>query len=491
MKAVSMSGSQTHLRHSRTILLASRASGRSALELHMSSATVVVSIDPLLHGAVTTATVLLETLRRMPPSLVLDPTGLDAMTIDTIVAAVTPIDPERGVDVGTRVPSGAIRVHIGPQSRIPCLRALPEGHGGHVIRDPSITVEVQRRASGLGCVTTAAMVAAEIFKDLVQVSPTRCRRTAHLAFCPVTLSADLYAAPELPDNITLDLGILGIGAVGTAVARILSLLPMGGRVLLVDQQSFEVENVGTYSLGTPADVASGVAKTALAAKVLIGWDVVRADIPVQDLVQSVDAGDLFWPRLVISSFDNIEARFEAQRLWSDVLIDTGTGDTMVGIHELGPTGPCVRCVYPERRNGGSPLNDLASVTGLDPEYLAHGDASLELEVVMALPPEKAELLLPHVGKKRCSLVNALGLTDLSADDFFPAAPFVAQLAASLAVGRLINLLAGVGSDAVQVQYDVLVGPDRIHLDGLKPRPDCYCQRSKELIAQVRDARRSV
>lgn len=486
-----MLGKETPLRHSRTTLFASRTSGRSELQLHMSSATVLVSIDPLLHGAVTTATVLLETLRRMPPSLVLDPTGLDATTIDTIVAAVTPIDPERGVDVGTRAPPGAIRVHIGPQSMIPCLRALPEGHGGHVISDPSITVEIQRRASGLGCVTTAAMAATEIFKELVQISDARCRRTAHTAFCPVTLSADLYAAPELPDDITFDLGILGIGAVGTAVARLLSLLPMGGRVLLVDNQNFGVENVGTYSLGTTADAISGVAKTALAAEVLVGWDVVRADAPVQDLVRRIDAGEFFWPRLVISSFDNVEARFEAQRLWSDVLIDTGTGDTMVGIHELGPAGPCVRCVYPDRRYSGSPLGDLALITELDPEYLAHGDALLELQDVMALSPGKVELLLPHVGKKRCSLIHALGLTDLFADDFLPAAPFVAQLAASLAVGRLISLLTGVGSDAMQVQYDVLVGPDRIHLDGLKPRPDCYCQTSNELIARVRDARRSV
>lgn len=93
---------------------------------------------------------------------------------------------------------------------------------------------------------------------------------------------------------------------------------------------------------------------------------------------------------------------------------------------------------------------------------------------------------PHSGG--CSLVKALGLTQLEAGDFLLAAPFVAQLAASLADGRLIKLLASVGSDSPQVRYDVLVGPDRIHLDGLKPRPDCYC-RSNDIVAQVRESRR--
>jgi hypothetical protein len=338
------------------------------------------------------------------------------------------------------------------------------------------------------------MAVAEIFKDLVQISPERSRRTPHLAFCPVSLSTDLHAAPELPADIAVDLGILGVGAVGTAIARILSLLPMSGRVLVVDYQKFAVENVGTYSLGTTVDVTLGTAKTDLAEGVLIGWDVVKADIPVEELVRRIDAGDYFWPRIVISSFDNVDARFEAQRLWSDVLIDTGTGDSMVGIHELGPAGPCVRCIYPEHRYTGSPLGDLSAITGLDFEYLARGDELVEVQDVMALSPEKMELLLPHVGKKRCSLMKALGLTDLTADDYAPAAPFVAQLAASLAVGRLIRLLAdydNVNGDTMQVQYDVLVGPDRIHLDGIKPNPGCYCQHSKELIALVRDSRRTL
>lgn len=460
----------------------------------MSSTTIVVSIDPLLPGAVTTATVLLETLRRMPPSLVLDPTGLDDETVNAIVATVMSIDPDRGIDVRSDVVRGAIRVHVGPRAQGSCIRALPEGHGGHVISDPAATAtataDVKRPASGLGCVTTAALAAAEIFKDLAEVRPERVRRTGHTTFCPVTLSADLHAAPEIPLNALLELGILGIGAVGTAVARIMSLLPIGGRVLLVDNQPYDIENVGTYSLGNLVDAKARIAKTRLAEEAMNDWNVVKADIPVEDLVRRIDEGEYFWPSLVISSFDNVEARFEAQRLWSDVLIDAGTSDTMVGIHELGPGGPCVRCVYPERRGGVSPFTEFASVTGLDPGYLAHGDELLDLEVVMALPPEKRDLLLPHVGQQRCSLVKALGLTQLEAGDFLPAAPFVAQLAASLAVGRLIKLLTGVGSDSAQVQYDVLVGPDRIHLDGLKPRPDCYCQLN-DVVAQVRESRRQM
>lgn len=75
---------------------------------------------------------------------------------------------------------------------------------------------------------TAALLAAEIFKHAAGVLPGRMRLHAHLSFCPVTLFDDLSRAPECPAT-AVRLGLIGVGAVGTASARILSGLPPGCR----------------------------------------------------------------------------------------------------------------------------------------------------------------------------------------------------------------------------------------------------------------------
>lgn len=78
---------------------------------------------------------------------------------------------------------------------------------------------------------------------------------------------------------------------------------------------------------------------------------------------------------MLTALDTAAARRDAQRLWPDRLIDAGTGDTMLGIHdhEHG-CGPCLICLFPTDRFGPSTAGRLAEVTGLPVERAMRGDA---------------------------------------------------------------------------------------------------------------------
>ena len=69
----------------------------------------------------------------------------------------------------------------------------------------------------------------------------------------------------------------------------------------------------------------------------------------------------------------------------------------------------------------------------------------------------------------------------------PAAPFVAQQAACLAVGRLIAVQLGFEVAFNDVQYDVLVGPANGALRSRAQSQSCYCARRVDVIAAVRAA----
>jgi hypothetical protein len=192
--------------------------------------------------------------------------------------------------------------------------------------------------------------------------------------------------------------------------------------------------------------------------------------------------------VAFTALDTPEARRQAQRLWPDRIIDAGTSDTHLGLHDLTPAGPCINCIYPPRTSGPSAGERLAARTGLDPAYLA-ADGLLDQDVVDQLPPEQAEKLRPLIGTPRCALAQAVGLTVLEAGGYRPSVPFVSNQAACLAVGRLVARLTGASATTTQVQFDALLGPRLIHLEELAPRPDCYCQTHRARIEAVRHLRR--
>jgi len=477
------------LEHSRALLLASGVSGRTAqaLEQLLEQNQTAVTVDPTVSGALLATRVLLTTLRRQPGRLVLLRGEMPHPILQKLEEAVAAIDPTRPLQIVRDWPNErAIRVHVGADGA--GLRALPEGFGGHLVRDRQIRLPAPATVHPLGAIFTAALAAGEVFKEVAAVLPARRRGHRHLRFCPVSLSA----RPGVLDTtlrLDLDLVLFGTGAVGTGAALILSESDGEGRIGLVDEQRYAPENRGTYSLGGQLDVIEApwkvdVAKRALEAQ----YTVTTFPTSVDTFVTDVDRGSAIWPRMVLCALDSREARHRAQDLWPDVLIDGATGDTALGLHVArAGEGPCVRCFLPVLdQDGPSVLERLASITGLPISSLIHGDELLPDEEVDRLPPAQRALLEPHRGTLKCGLAQAFGLTSAPNEaGYRPSIPFVSLQAACLMVGRLIALRLGVKSLPNFVQYDALIGPDRATQEVRPQDQECYCAARAAVIAQVR------
>ncbi len=389
-------------------------------------------------------------------------------------------------------PSGCadVRLHVGATAPADTIRIVPEGYGAHVVGDPAVRIRPSRRGNVLGAIFAGALGAAEAFKHSAAVLPARRRLHSHLRYCPVTLSSDLGAAPDLPNNLDFDLGLVGLGDVGTGVALILSELQATGKVLLVDFERYGPENRGTYSLGGARDAHERPWKVDVAGNVLERrYEVTRFRGLVEDLARSIDLGEAPWPPLVISGLDSIEARHATQRLWPDRLIDAATGDTMLGLHSVRVAGPCLMCFLPLARGGPSSAERLAQATGLTKERAMRGDDPLTEEDLAGLDEARRERLSSHLGKPVCGLAQAFGLTDLETNGYQPAVPFVSLQAACLGVGRLLADELGIVDLPNFAQYDALVGPEVAELQRRPAKVDCYCRERASTIASVRASRK--
>jgi hypothetical protein len=480
------------LEHSRSLLLAATAAGAqpSDLQRRLDGSTVVVSLDPALPLGLLTARVLLTTLRRGPGRLVLERGGLPGREAERLEEAVNAVDGGRPLHVGGPADDGrAVRIHVGASAPRGVIGIVPDGYGAHVAAASSAVISPARAGNALGAVYTAALGATEAFKHTAGVRPARRVLHRHLKFCPVTLSGDLSRAPDLPGPVTLSLALIGVGAIGTGIALILSELPAEGALLAVDRQQFGLENRGTYAIGTADDAAVRVCKVELVARVLRRFDVCKFPYPLSRLLAAVDAGAVPRPSMVLTALDTPEARREAQRLWPDRLIDGATGDAMVGIHDhrFG-NDPCLRCLFPERHDLPSGTEQLAAELGIAAEVLADGERLLDASDLRGLPEDQQDRLSPMLGRPICGLVRALGLTTADAEGFMPSAPFISLQAACLSVGRLLADVTGAARNGNFVQYDGLIGPQHASVLCMEPSPACYCSARAQTIAAVRARR---
>jgi hypothetical protein len=480
-------------RHTRALRLAGGVSDHSEETLlgRMGRSRVVVSVapDPV---SIKTAEVLVDTLRRLPLRLAIDPrrSGVGPGQVDRLVDVAIAIDPDRGMQVARAEADSDVIVAVGGGDPAPTVGGVPVRHGALVVSgssagDPGADV------SGLGVFTCAALLAGEVFKRVAAVRPERASLPRRLAWCPVALGEDPWSTPVLERPPEFDVALVGQGAIGTATTRILALLGAEGRAQLVDPERFAPENLGTYSLGCASDADRGPWKVDLGAAALPGMTTETYVGRAADFIGEVDGGRAAWPSVVLTGLDSIPARREVQRLWPDRLIDGATGDTMCGLHDVAVGGSaCLMCLFPERRDGPGAAERLAAATGLSTNVAAHGDRLLEEGDIAQLDKGRRELLEPLLGKPICGIAQAVGLTELDPDGYRPSVPFVSQQAACMAVGRLLSdLIARDDERPTFVQYDALVGPGEATLEARRPRPGCYCQERAGLIDAVRRERR--
>jgi hypothetical protein len=261
-----------------------------------------------------------------------------------------------------------------------------------------------------------------------------------------------------------------------------------GEATLVDSERFAIENVGTYSLGDPATAARRPWKTELACDAMPGMTVERFNMPVAEFIERIDLGSARWRALALTGLDSVDARRDAQMLWPERLIDAATGETMCGLHDVGPDRACLRCLFPVPTTGQSAAQLLADATGLDVATLRHGDQPLRLEHIASLTEDQRGRLTGQVGKPICGLAQAIGLINLPSDDYRPSVSFVSQQAACLAVGRLVADRLNIRDKATFVQYDALVGPASGTFEHREPLASCYCQQRRDLVTRLQVSR---
>ena len=475
--------------HSRALRLAAQATDQAEETLlgQLEASRVILSLDSGSEDCASVATILVDTLRRLPVRLALLAEGLTEEATAELAARAVAIDPQRPLE-WSEAAEGDLRVHIGSHAAQAHLYGVAERHGAHVGTNRDLVTRAAS-ASGLGIMTCASLLAGEIFKHVARTIPDRGPIHERLTWCPVTLGPEPSLAPEFERPLEFDLAVVGLGAIGTAVTRILSLLPATGTVALVDPERFAPENLGSYSLGTAEDCADRPWKVDLAARALPELRSPVYRVPVERFVEMIDSGEASWPRLVLSGLDTAVARRETQRLWPDRLLDGATGDTMCGLHDVrAGAGACLMCLFPIPKEGPSAIERLAKATGLAPEVLRYGDQPLSEGHLAALTPDQRQRLEPELGKPVCGLAEAIGLTTLQSDDYRPAVPFVSQQAACLVVGRLLASMLGVARQPGFVQYDTLIGPPAATMDDRSRRPDCFCHERADVISAVRARR---
>lgn len=473
---------------SRTVRLAARAAGasESELEQRLSRSAVHVSIDPRLPGAIQCAEVLITTLQRGLGTVSLDPDRLSRADLDRLEHAANAIRPERPIRIGPAAAS-ATKVAVGAVPGEVCV--VPDAHGGRLSRRG--LPDQHRRPTMLGTVFTASLAAAEAFKEAAAIRADHCVRHQRLDFCPVTLSDDLDHASLPGSGWEPTVTLAGVGAIGTAHALILGGLADTGAAVLIDRQVYAPANLGTYSLGGSADVIAATPKVTLAERALVGWRHHRHTDDIAAAIDRIDGRQLPWTPTVLAGLDNHAARRDAQRIQADRLIDAATGDTVVGLRDTRPDGPCLACMLPPP-TGPSPIDALVAL-GIPAELArAPGDAVVDEEIIAAASDPRARAVLTaQRGTPICGLLRAAGLSDVDSGDYMPSVPFVSQQAACLGVGRLVAIATGIDSQLPNfVQYDVMLGPAHALRQRRAATPGCTCRQRAAIIDQVRRERRS-
>jgi hypothetical protein len=477
--------------YSRVNLFAGKLVGEEGgkIEKRLKNQRTFISLEPDLKGALLAARVLCNTLGRLPGSVALNSTNLTRKQIKTLNCAYKSTSGSALViDENAEVDNlESIKVHIGTKYHKGVIRAVPEGYGGHIISSAE-DISVKRPANPLGSIYTAATASTEIFKIATDLQEhKRASLFENFTFCPVAMSSDLSLAPSMPPSMVIDVAILGIGAIGSAIALILSELDMMGKILLIDNERFKKENLSTYSLGSLKTVKTEPWKVNIASQILGNYSVTSKVESIENVARLIDEGVLAWPSVVMSSLDSIGSRYAAQRIWPDHLIDPATGNTMIGIRAVSIKQPCLMCFLSKTSDNRSSVERLSDITGLSMDILRRGDDPLKTEDLQNLQIQQKNSLRAYVGQPICGLADMFGLTG-SAEDYQPSIPFASQQAACLSVGRLIALKLGLRHDDNLIQYDVFRGPENATRQILKKDNTCYCSTHSKNIDIVRKLR---
>jgi molybdopterin/thiamine biosynthesis adenylyltransferase len=341
----------------------------------------------------------------------------------------------------------------------------------------------------MAALAAACLGVTEVFKRLLKVKESRGRLVDGLIFSLYSYqSQERDVGPPLLDNMALELLLVGIGAIGNGVVHLLNLLPVTGRVWMVDSQTFQPENLGTCMLIGPSNIGRK--------KALFGESVLGSKLKArgfhEDFMSFRDriGKEIPYQSLVLNGVDNISARHAVQSLWPDMIIDGAIGDfgCQVSRHPWGEDVACLRCLFQEP--GQSAERIASEATGLSFSRTQEAFEVVTDDDVQAAPTYKRGWLRAHIGQKICSVVQeavAKQITEEQQNEGFePSVPFAAALSASMMVGELVKYICGFWTPLEpRFQFDVLRGPAFGQEIPQERRSDCICVTRKKNIDTVR------
>lgn len=301
----------------------------------------------------------------------------------------------------------------------------------------------------LGAMAAAALGVSEVFKRVYGIEPAKAPLLEATEFSLYNLSADApVTGPELPAAIHLpDTLLVGAGAIGNAIALLMSQLQLHGRVHIVDKQTFAEENFGTcVLLDDQAWVGTGKAQRlaqVITSEALVGS---FEQAPIATAARGPTLRSMA-VELVLNALDDVEARRDTQLMWPSVLVDGAINavGAAVRVHRLDrPRWACMRCGFKQAKASAIAMQSAA--TGLSEAALAsdHGRALTDSDIATA----KAELRpwlqeQQRLGRTLCATIAEAQARQVGlnlAAGFRPSAPFVAAMSAALVMAEALKAL---------------------------------------------------
>ena len=344
----------------------------------------------------------------------------------------------------------------------------------------------------IGAMAAACLGSADVFKRLVRLRPGRGHVFDGLSFSLQTYQVSDDPGPPLPSRLTTNLLLVGAGAIGNGVALLLQALPIEGGITIVDAQEYGPENLATCVMIGPQHV--GMSKA----------HVLAASLPPRIVAHPCSGAlsefthhlgqEVPFPAVVLGAVDNIETRYEIQRLYADLTIDGAIGDfgCQVSRHSWDGDEACLMCLFQH------PTSELAEqvgsrLTGLPVHRILDGLSSVTQADILSAPEERREDLRPWVGRKVCAVVSHVLVQQLSQerqrDGFHPSVPFAACFSASMMAAELLKHLASAPTLLeTRFQLDMLRGPAHGQMLPQARREDCLCVTRRRSIEKLRGAR---
>jgi molybdopterin/thiamine biosynthesis adenylyltransferase len=343
----------------------------------------------------------------------------------------------------------------------------------------------------VGALAAACLGVGEVFKRLIRLRPERGDFLDGLEFSLRTYrSCEEECGPELPSCLDLDFLLVGAGAIGNGIARLLSQLSCCGRIDIVDPQSYGEENLGTCILMGADDLGASKAKTLAAHLRGPRLDARAFVMPFEEYAQEACA----IPAVVLNGLDNISARHQVQReFWPDLIVDGAIGDftCQVSRHPWPDDVACLLCLF--REPSGTAAETLQKqATGLSFERLSTPDAFVSASDVDKAPGQNQDFLRSRIGRPICSVIQEGIALKISFEQqqrgFEPSVPFTACFSACMVVAEAIaHVMKWPSILAPRFQFDFLTGPAYGQELPQGRRTNCICARRTN-IERARTAR---